>query len=199
MAIPNGTKFHGVAPDVPTDNLGSATMNAKRNVYTYPDDFDAGARQYTYTGIITNLGAGTTPPISGGDTVEWAGIQSPTTQTSVLVFPEDVLVTSVYFKAASVMSTLSADFDYVFNLYTSGSLGDNDPTDPADWTQVGALVNSLDVSAQGIAPGFIEDVTSQGFVIPAGDMFIISGIELAGSVSPNTLDATVGIVLRSNS
>jgi len=30
-------------------------------------------------------------------------------------------------------------------------------------------------------------------------MFIISGIELAGSVSPNTLDATVGIVLRSNS
>ncbi len=34
MAIPLGTKFHGVAPGVETENKGSATANANRDVYT---------------------------------------------------------------------------------------------------------------------------------------------------------------------
>lgn len=34
MAIPAGTKFHGVAPGVETENKGSATANANRDVYT---------------------------------------------------------------------------------------------------------------------------------------------------------------------
>ena len=34
MPIPAGTKFHGVAPGVETENKGSATANANRDVYT---------------------------------------------------------------------------------------------------------------------------------------------------------------------
>ena len=34
MAIPSGTKFHGVAPFVDTDNKGSAQANAMRDAYT---------------------------------------------------------------------------------------------------------------------------------------------------------------------
>ena len=34
MSIPAGTKFHGVAPGVETENKGSSTANANRDVYT---------------------------------------------------------------------------------------------------------------------------------------------------------------------
>lgn len=34
MAIQDGTKFHGVAPSVPTENRGSASVNARRDAYT---------------------------------------------------------------------------------------------------------------------------------------------------------------------
>jgi len=35
--IPEGTKFHGVASGVDTENKGSATANAKRDAYTIED------------------------------------------------------------------------------------------------------------------------------------------------------------------
>ena len=34
MSKPAGTKFHGVAPGVETENKGSSTANANRDVYT---------------------------------------------------------------------------------------------------------------------------------------------------------------------
>jgi len=34
MAIPTGTKFHGVAPEVDTENRGSALANSWRDAYT---------------------------------------------------------------------------------------------------------------------------------------------------------------------
>jgi hypothetical protein len=34
MAIPDGTKFHGVAPEVDTKNKGSEQANAMRDAYT---------------------------------------------------------------------------------------------------------------------------------------------------------------------
>lgn len=37
MSIPDGTKFHGVAPDVETINKGSALANAGRDAYTIED------------------------------------------------------------------------------------------------------------------------------------------------------------------
>ena len=37
MPIPDGTKFHGVAPEVNTDDKGSATVQALREAYTIGD------------------------------------------------------------------------------------------------------------------------------------------------------------------
>lgn len=42
MAIPSGTKFHGVAPGVDTDNKGSALANAGRDAYTIEEIAGAG-------------------------------------------------------------------------------------------------------------------------------------------------------------
>jgi hypothetical protein len=45
MPIPAGTKFHGVAPGVETDNRGSKTRNSERNVYTI-EDFGGGPASF---------------------------------------------------------------------------------------------------------------------------------------------------------
>jgi hypothetical protein len=51
MAIPTGTKFHGVAPEVSTKNLGSAQVNAMRDVYTIEEiRTSAGTIVYTKLG-----------------------------------------------------------------------------------------------------------------------------------------------------
>lgn len=42
MAIPSGTKFHGVAPSTNTENKGSAQANAMRDVYTIEEIASAG-------------------------------------------------------------------------------------------------------------------------------------------------------------
>ena len=41
MSIPDGTKFHGVAPSVDTSNRGSASLNSKRDAYTIDDICDS--------------------------------------------------------------------------------------------------------------------------------------------------------------
>ena len=188
MAIPNGTKFHGVAPQVDTKNRGSAQLNSLRDVYTFPDDFASGG--YSYSGIIINIGAGSTSPFNG-DTVEWGGITSPTSQCSVLMFPEQVLITSVFFKMTA-SNAPTVDLDYVFNLYTSADLN-ADPMNAATWTQLGSLVTGLD-GTSGDTPGFIEDTTSLNLVVPAGSMLAMAGIENAGGFALNTIEAVVGLV-----
>lgn len=193
MAIPIGTKFHGVAPDVETENLGSKQANAQRNVYEFPADFQKDLVQISYNGKIINFGAGNNAPFNG-DTVEWGGIQSPTSQTSVIIFPYAVKIQSIYFKMAQIISGASNDFNYVFNLYTSGDLA-ADPNQVGTWTQLGALTTELTNADNLTAPGFIEDVSPQNLVIPAGSMFAMAGIELAGSITSNTSDAVVGIVV----
>ena len=190
--IPNGTKFHGVASFVPTENLGSASANAMRDAYTFPEDFSE-LVTISYNGKIINLGAGNNNPFNG-DTVEWGGIQSPTDQASAIIFPYAVKIQSVYFKASAPMTGASADFNYVFNLYTSSDLA-ADPNTPGTWTQLGALVTELTNSDNNTAPGFVEDLTSQNLTIPAGSMFAMGGIELAGSITETTLEAVVGIVV----
>ena len=42
MSIPSGTKFHGVAPGVETENKGSALANAGRDAYTIEEIAGAG-------------------------------------------------------------------------------------------------------------------------------------------------------------
>ena len=192
MAIPNGTKFHGVASFVDTENRGSAQLNAQRDAYEFPADFKD-LVQISYNGKIINLGAGATAPFNG-DTVEWGGIASPTSQTAAIIFPYAVKIQSIYFKMAELISGASGDFNYVFNLYTSASLA-ADPNLPTTWTQLGALTTELDDVDNNTAPGFVEDVSGQDLIIPAGSMFAMAGIELAGSITSTTSEAVLGIVV----
>jgi hypothetical protein len=62
MSIPQGTKFHGVAPSVDTANKGSATANARRDAYTIDQMVDyIGSR-----GLFTQI-AHSTPVIDTTD------------------------------------------------------------------------------------------------------------------------------------
>jgi len=192
MAIPNGTKFHGVASFVDTENRGSAQLNAQRDAYEFPADFKD-LVQISYNGKIINLGAGATAPFNG-DTVEWGGIASPTSQTAAIIFPYAVKIQSIYFKMAELISGASGDFNYVFNLYTSASLA-ADPNVAGTWTQLGALTTELTNADNNTAPGFVEDVSGQDLIIPAGSMFAMAGIELAGSITSTTSEAVLGIVV----
>lgn len=192
MSIPTGTKFHGVAPSVQTENKGSKTLNAQRDVYEFPEDFSE-LIQISYNGKIINIGAGATAPFNG-DTVEWGGIASPTSQTAAIIFPYAVKIQSIYFKMAELITGASGDFNYVFNLYTSASLA-ADPNAAGTWTQLGALTTELTNADDNTAPGFVEDVSGQDLIIPAGSMFAMAGIELAGSITPTTSEAVVGIVV----
>ena len=193
MAIPNGTKFHGVAPDVETQNNGSQLSNSDRDVYTFPNDFDLAT--YTYTGTIVNFAYTTPEDPFGGNTVMWGGIQFPFTQTSVLMFPETVQVSSVFFKACKSLGTATADFNYVFNFYTSNDLNAN-PTVAGTWTQSGSLVTEL-TDADMPTPGFIEDVAAgQKLIVPQGTMLAMAGIQLAGSITAENAEAVVGLVAK---
>lgn len=189
MAIPIGTKFHGVAPKVDTQNKGSQLANSDRDAYTFPDDFNLAT--YTYAGTIGNFGFVANP--FQGDTVEWSGITFPQDQTSVLMFPETVQISSVFFKVCKSLGTISADFNYVFNFYTSTDLNAN-PSLPATWTQLGSLVTELTDAED--TPGFIEDVSTQQLIVPQGSMLAMAGITLAGSVSISDAEAIIGLVAK---
>jgi len=191
-AIPTGTKFHGVASFVDTENKGSAQLNAQRDAYEFPADFKE-LVQISYNGKIINLGAGSTAPFNG-DTVEWGGIQSPTSQTSAIIFPYAVKIESIYFKMAEIITGASGDFNYVFNLYSSGDLK-ADPNQAGTWTEIGSLTTELTNSDDNTAPGFVEDVSAQNIVLPANTMFAMAGIEVAGSIASSTSEAVVGIVV----
>jgi len=196
MAIPNGTKFHGVAPSVPTDNLGSASMNAKRNVYTYPDDFVQEAAVYILTQEqLLILQVVLHNPLIG-DTVEWGGISSPTNQTSVIIFPETVEITHLYAKVLQAVNT-SNGFDYVFKLYKSPDIFAGDPNVQGTWTTVssnmGSNLGDDGVAAWGLDSG---DLTGTGLVIPAGNMMAMAGILQGGNIVSTTAEAIVGIVAK---
>lgn len=54
MAIPEGTKFHGVAPFVDTKNKGSEQANAMRNVYTI-EQLSKFVNEYILNNSITRI------------------------------------------------------------------------------------------------------------------------------------------------
>lgn len=60
MPIPPGTKFHGVAPGVETENKGSASRNANRDVYTIEEFGGGGGGGIFETDILYNLTNGHT-------------------------------------------------------------------------------------------------------------------------------------------
>lgn len=192
MSIPTGTKFHGVSPSVQTENKGSKTLNAQRDVYEFPEDFSE-LIQISYNGKIINIGAGATAPFNG-DTVEWGGIASPTSQTAAIIFPYAVKIQSIYFKMAELITGASADFKYEFNIYTGTNLA-ADPNDSSSWTNAGVLASELTVADNNTAPGFVEDLSSQNIIIPAETMFAMAGVEAQGSIASTTSEAVVGIVV----
>ena len=79
------------------------------------------------------------------------------------MFPEQVLIKSVYFKMTQPNQP-SVDMDYVFNLYTSNDL-EADPMNAGTWTQLGSLVNGID-GTKGATHGFIEAVSYTHLTLP---------------------------------
>ena len=53
MAIPAGTKFHGVAPEVETENRGSSLSNSQRDTYTI-EEIQAGGGVGTLSSVLNN-------------------------------------------------------------------------------------------------------------------------------------------------
>lgn len=51
MPIPDGTKFHGVAPSVDTTNRGSDVVNARRDAYTIGDIRQTSAVPFFVTAV----------------------------------------------------------------------------------------------------------------------------------------------------
>ena len=95
--IPQGTQFHGVAPNVPTKNLGSQQANSQRNVYTIEDFMSD-----SFSGTFINFGGGTSD-VLGGDTVAW-GV-NPITQADHLgniVIKSKCIVSKISVKWSSV-------------------------------------------------------------------------------------------------
>ena len=87
MAIPNGTKFHGVAPSVDTENRGSASLNAKRDVYTI-EEIQAGGNLSTVLNNGNETG-GSDVEFTSGDSIIADGdlaIKSKTTGEVIAIF-----------------------------------------------------------------------------------------------------------------
>eukprot|EP01047_Picozoa_sp_COSAG01_P022407 COSAG01_NODE_1329_length_10704_cov_34.202074_10_plen_193_part_00 len=159
MAIPNGTKFHGVAPSVDTENRGSASLNAKRDVYTYPDDF--GGSKISVNGTFVNFGAsGGGADILGGSSVDFGVEQNTATDH----FPFYIVPTSGTKKVTGVAIQWGSTTDYqtargssTVTFKVSQCTFGVDVTDVNNWGDIGTLTTEWD-GTSGTHPGFLEEV-----------------------------------------
>ncbi len=174
MAIPIGTKFHGVAPDVETKNLGSQQSNAQRDVYTFPDDFKS-LSYLSFAGTMINMGSLATASPLGGDTADF-GTTKSTAQDHIgfVILSVPCKVVSAGWQWASnnpiqnaagqgSVKTLS------FKL-SSAPLGVK-MTDASQWTD---YPMSTTVPSNQLYPGFTEDVSGLGIELPAGSVITIT-------------------------
>jgi len=180
MAIPNGTKCHGVAPQVPTQNRGSAQLNSLRDVYTFPDDFQTPAVVMA-NGTYVNFGAtGGGADILGGSSIDW-GVEQNTAgdHFPFLVVPFEAKIKGFGAQWGSTLDyqTARGSSTITFNVYKA-ELGTN-MTDAASWTQVGAFVTEWDGSS-GVAPGFFEDATTLNLDIPSGSAIQVTAVASSG-------------------
>ena len=159
MAIPIGTKFHGVAPDVETENLGSKQANSQRNVYTFPADFSLplafAGTMVNVGGLVTNVG-----PL-GGDSADFGAEKaSAGDHVGFVIATVDMEVMSVGWQWASKVEIGDAAGATPKTLSFKLSVGDlgKNMTDPSNWTDY--ELNTL-VQTNGIEfPGFIETPNS---------------------------------------
>jgi len=158
MAIPIGTKFHGVAPDVETENLGSKQANAQRNVYTFPTDFNLplafAGTMVNVGGLVTNVG-----PL-GGDSADFGAEKaSAGDHVGFVIATVDMEVLSVGWQWASKVEIADAaggggGKSLSFKLSVA-DLGNN-MTDPTNWTDYTLNTIVLADPSASQFPGFIE-------------------------------------------
>ena len=151
MPIPPGTKFHGVAPGVETENKGSASRNANRDAYTIEEFGGGGGGGIFETDILYNLTNGHTfGRLSGNGTY-------PVGESGVTVvdFIRDVLIMqSATFSATPIPSWLYNLTDIDINVQWQYTGGDN--------ATLVRRVNDGEIEElqTGIAPGsgtFLDD------------------------------------------
>ena len=122
MPIPPGTKFHGVAPDVDTENKGSASRNANRDAYTIEEFGGGGGGGIFETDILYNLTNGHTfGRLSGNGTY-------PVGESGVTVvdFIRDVLIMqSATFSATPIPAWQYNLTDIDINVQWQYTGGDN--------------------------------------------------------------------------
>lgn len=155
MAIPNGTKFHGVAPFVDTENRGSSLVNKRRDVYTYPDDFSITVMS---NGTFVNFGTiGDAQDVLGGASVDW-GVEQKNQgeQFPFLIMPFRAKIVSVGCQWGSEVDYQTARGSSTITFKISQAALGSNMTDAASWTQVGTLTTQWD-GTSGSSPGFLEE------------------------------------------
>jgi len=162
MAIPNGTKFHGVAPQVPTQNRFQTPAVVMAN------------------GTYVNFGAsGGGADILGGSSIDW-GVEQNTAgdHFPFLIVPFEAKIKGfgAQWGSTTPYSTASGSSTVTFNVFKA-DLG-TVMTDAASWTQVGAFVTEWDQSSD--SPGFFEDATALNLDIPAGSVIQVTAIASSG-------------------
>tara|TARA_R100000773_G_scaffold19165_1_gene17275 strand:- start:27584 stop:28171 length:588 start_codon:yes stop_codon:yes gene_type:complete len=159
MAIPIGTKFHGVAPDVETENLGSKQANAQRNVYTFPADFSL---PLAFAGTMVNVGGKTTNvgPL-GGDSADFGAEKNAASDhIGFVIATFDMEVVSVGWQWASTVAIGTAAGNPAKTLTFKLSVADlgQNMVDASVWTDY-SLSTTVDTSGPSY-PGFTEDVST---------------------------------------
>ena len=147
-----------------------------------------------YTGLIEDFGSeNSDDPV--GQMVEWSasGI-TVNSKTSTLVAPRKLKIISATVKATGKALTFDAEADFEFKIWTSGELA-NGSTNVADtWLHAGSFATRFTSKSNGF-PGFIEDLTTP-IEVTAGSMFTVALAVNAGTVTPNTTEVEVSLLVE---
>jgi hypothetical protein len=160
MAIPAGTKFHGVAPEVETENRGSNLSNSQRDTYTI-EEIQAGGGVGTLSSVLNNGNetGGKDVEFTSGDSIIADGdlaIKSKTTGEVIAIFRPDNGVL-FYYNNDKKCETTSYGFRVGGDLRVTGLL---DLFQQNDNTFAGTNAGNLDNTTGNSNAGFGENVMS---------------------------------------
>ena len=140
MAIPAGTKFHGVASSVETENKGSAQVNALRNVYTIEEIIAETASSDAVQLFQRTLTAAEILSFNGGNTLEL--IAAPGANKAIIILHEAVYVdfnSVAYDSTQSIFTSYGDSNAFGTSLLTSSTL--NSSADILWVSYSGGIVN----------------------------------------------------------
>lgn len=158
MAIPSGTKFHGVAPEVETENKGSSLSNSQRDAYTI-EEIQAGGNLSTVLNNGNQTG-GSDVEFTSGDSIIADGdlaIKSKTTGEVIAIFRPDNGVL-FYYNNDKKCETTSYGFRVGGDLRVTGFL---DLFQQNNNTFAGTNAGNLDNTTGNSNAGFGENVMSE--------------------------------------